>query len=228
MSINLQKGQRIDLVKHDVLANGSSSMTKLYVGLGWDPVDKNEGFSASKKSGGFFSSLFGLGNSSSNNVNNNVDDIDVDVSVVCLNDNEKLFNEDIHKCVLYFANTSLFNKALVHSGDNLTGEGEGDDESVMVNLANIPSEVQKLVFLLNIYNAKERHQHFGMLKNAYIRILDGNNKELCRYDFNEDYNGVEGIYVAEMYRRNGDWKFAALGQTTNNASRIAPLLERYT
>ncbi len=104
-------------------------------------------------------------------------------------------------------------------GDNLTGDGEGDDEEIYVNLESIPKVYDKIIFVVNIYNSHERNQSFGMIKNAFIRIVDAeNHTELCRYNLTENYEGMTAMVFGEIYLRNGQWKFNAIGQGTKDAS----------
>ncbi len=100
-----------------------------------------------------------------------------------------------------------------HMGDNLTGGGEGDDEQIVVDLPNVPSDVEKIVFVVTIYKVKERNQNFGMVENAFIRIVDAEQDvELARFELSEDACISEALVFGELYRRNGAWKFRALGQ----------------
>ena len=140
MAVNLQKGQKVNLKKDNGQALG-----KVMVGLGWDPMEKESG-------GGFLSSIFG---SSGNN-------IDCDASVILLQGGALKSNDDI----VYFGNLNHSSGAVKHMGDNLTGEGEGDDEQVFVDLNAVPASYDKLIFVVNIYQAETRKQHFGMIKNA--------------------------------------------------------------
>ena len=97
-------------------------------------------------------------------------------------------------------------------GDNLTGEGEGDDEQIRVNLAAVPAEIEKIAFTVTIYEPEARKQNFGQVSNAFIRIVDeGSGKELVRYDLGEDYSIETALIVGELYRYNGEWKFNAIG-----------------
>lgn len=103
--------------------------------------------------------------------------------------------------------------SVVHTGDNLTGEGEGDDEAVQVDLSKIPADVQKLVFAVTIYEASSRRQNFGMVANAFIRIVnDETNREIVRFDLSEDASIETAMIFGELYRRRGDWKFRAVEQ----------------
>ena len=97
-------------------------------------------------------------------------------------------------------------------GDNLTGEGDGDDEQIEVSLAGIPTNVEKVAFTVTIYDAEPRRQNFGQVSNSYIRIVDADtNTELIRYDLGEDFSIETAVVVGELYRHNGEWKFNAIG-----------------
>jgi tellurium resistance protein TerD len=100
-----------------------------------------------------------------------------------------------------------------HSGDNLTGEGEGDDEQIKVNLAQISDEVSKIVFPVSIYNADATNQSFGQVRNAYIRVVNAaDNSEIARYDLTEDASTETAMLFGEIYRNGAEWKFRAVGQ----------------
>lgn len=204
MSINLRKGQKIDLTKKD---NGQQ-FRHLMVGLGWDEVERSGGF-------------FGLFGSKQENA-------DCDASVILCGADGKLIGNQISDCMVFFNNLRHSSGAIIHQGDNLTGAGEGDDEQIMVDLAMIPNNIAKLVFVVNIYDAKKRNQHFGMIKNAFIRLVDTDGrKEICRFDLTEDYSGMTGLVVGEIYRYKGNWKFNAIGQPVKEASRLDNLLDLY-
>jgi len=202
MSVNLQKGQKVSLVK----SNGAK-LTKLMVGLGWDAIEEEE-------KGGFLSRIFGGGKK----------DFDCDASVfVCKNG--KITSVDD---IVYFGNLEHDSGAIKHMGDNLTGEGEGEDEQIFVDLNKIPADYDKLVFVVNIYKAVDRKQDFGIIKNAYIRIIDNDNgEELCRYNLSGgDYNGMLAMIVGEVYRYKGEWKFNAVGNGTTDPG-LQELSRRY-
>lgn len=191
MAISLVKGQKIDLTK------GNAGLNQVMVGLGWDPVTESKGF---------FKSMFGGGEKS----------IDCDASVIMLRANDKLAT---NKDVIYFGNLTHASGSVRHMGDNLTGDGAGDDEQIFVQLKSVPQEIEKLVFVVNIYDCLARKQDFGMIKNAYIRIVDVNTKqELVRFDLSDDYSGFTGLEVGQVYRHDGEWKFAAIGNGTHDAS----------
>lgn len=103
--------------------------------------------------------------------------------------------------------------SVVHTGDNLTGEGEGDDEAVQVALSGVPAEIEKLVFGVTIHDAASRRQNFGMVSNAFIRIVnDETNREIVRYDLSEEASIETAMIFGELYRYRGQWKFRAVEQ----------------
>lgn len=118
---------------------------------------------------------------------------------------------------------------IVHKGDNLTGEGEGDDEQIIVKLNSLPQKIEKILFLVCIYNGLEKNQDFGKIDNAFIRACDSQGKEIARFNLSNssEFIGMRSMIFGEMYRCNGDWKFRALGnpETTDNFVQI---LKRYT
>lgn len=112
-------------------------------------------------------------------------------------------------------------------GDNLTGAGDGDDEQIIVDLARVPQEYDKIVLVVNIYDCVKRRQHFGMIQNAFIRLVDAsNNTEMCKYNLTENYSGMTAVIFGEVYRHNGEWKFNAIGQGTNDPG-LGQLANRY-
>ena len=112
-------------------------------------------------------------------------------------------------------------------GDNLTGAGDGDDEQILIDLAGMPKQYDRIVIVVNIYDAVRRKQHFGMIRNAFIRLVDGKtNREMCRYNLTEDYSGMTAMIFGEIYRYNGEWKFSAVGQGTTDSS-LGGLCKRY-
>ena len=99
-----------------------------------------------------------------------------------------------------------------HTGDNLTGEGDGDDEQIKIDLNAIPADIEKIAFTVTIYEAESRRQNFGMVENAFIRVFDpATNTELIRYDLGEDFSIETAVVVGELYKHNGEWKFNAIG-----------------
>lgn len=137
-------------------------------------------------------------------------DFDLDVMLYLTGENGKVVS-DSH--FIFFNNLVSPDGSVEHTGDNLTGEGEGDDEVVNVDLAKVSADVAKIVFTVNIHEATERNQNFGQVSNAFIRIVDKDKgEEIIRYDLSEDFSVETALIVAELYRREGEWKFKAVGQ----------------
>lgn len=195
MSVNLQKGQKVELKKE-----GGGTLRRVMVGLGWDEVKRTRGLFAPKPQ-----------------------DIDCDASAFLCAGGKLLGPDD----VVYFGNLQHRSGAVRHMGDNLTGASEGDDEQIFVQLADLPQQYDKIVFVVNIYQAAQRHQDFGMIQNAFIRICDAEtNRELCRYNLSENYQGMTAMIFGELYLYKGQWKFNAIGQPTRDDS-ISELAEKF-
>ena len=151
-------------------------------------------------------------------------DFDLDAAAFMLGSNGKCPTE---KEFVFYGNLTHPSDAVKHMGDNLTGEGEGDDEQIQIDLTKIPSNVEKVAFTVTIYDADVRRQNFGQVSNAFIRIVDeSNNSELIRYDLGEDFSIETAVVVGELYRHNGEWKFNAIGQGTNDPD-LGGLANRY-
>lgn len=180
------------------LTKESTGLRNVKIGLGWDAVKK--GFFSRKK------------------------DIDCDASVIMLGADGKLkSNEDI----VYYGNLCHKSGSIKSQGDNRTGAGEGDDEQILIVLDNVPEEYEKLEFVVTIYEAKERQQNFGLINNAYIRVMDADkNIEICRFALTDDYSGMTAMIFGEMYRHNNEWKFNAIGQGTWDGS-ISEMAKRF-
>lgn len=184
MTISLVKGQKIDLTK------GNAGLSKITVGLGWDPVTKKSFFGSRKM------------------------DIDCDASALLLDENGKLHGKNL----VCFHNLKSPDGSVVHSGDNLTGEGDGDDEQINIDLARVPAGIHKILVVVNIYDCINRKQDFGMISSAYIRVLNQmNEQELIRFNLTDNYAGRTALIVGEIYRHGGEWKFNAIGEGTNAA-----------
>lgn len=193
MAISLTKGQRIDLTKNN------TSLKKVLVGLGWDPIKKR----------GFFGST--------------TPQIDIDASVIMLKDDRVKSKDD----VIYFGNLKSKCGGVLHTGDNLTGDGDGDDEQIIVDLPKVNSEVNKLIFVINIYGSKNKRQDFGMIENAFIRVANkDNNENIAMYNLTDNYQGKTSVIVGEVYRHGSEWKFAAIGEGTTDAS-ISEIIKKY-
>lgn len=143
------------------------------------------------------------------------EDFDLDASVFMLGSGDKLIGDD---GLVFYNNPEHASHSVKHSGDNRTGAGNGDDESIYIDFDKIPSNVEKLAFVVTIHKAAERKQNFGMVNNAFIRLLstssfgtDSGTEEI-RFDLSEDYSTETAMLVAEIYKHNGEWKFAAKGE----------------
>lgn len=113
---------------------------------------------------------------------------------------------------IFYGNTTGGNGSIVHSGDNRTGSGQGDDEVIEVSLSNVPFEVEKIAVAVTIHEAEARNQNFGQVSNAYVRIVDKDSgAELVRFDLEEDFSTETAVVVAELYKKDGQWRFSAVG-----------------
>lgn len=136
-------------------------------------------------------------------------EFDLDVSVFLLNDQGKVVDD---KHFVFFNNPTSPDGSVVHSGDNRTGAGDGDDEVIDIDLSKVSASVQKISFSITIYDAAARNQNFGQVSNAYARVLSAaNGEELIRYDLGEDFSIETAIVVGELYRHGSEWKFSAVG-----------------
>lgn len=183
------------------LSKENAGLSKVVVGLGWDEVQQKRGFFSVKPA-----------------------NIDCDASALLLKNGRLTDISD----VVYFGNLTHKTGTVNHMGDNLTGAGDGDDEQIVVDLSRIPSEYDRIVVVVNIYKAFERRQHFGLIQNAFIRLVDvRNNREMCKYNLTDNYSGMTAMIFGEIYRYNGEWKFSAIGQGTNDPG-LQELITRYT
>lgn len=171
-----------------ILSKTEYDLSRMTMGLGWD-IAKSKGV------------LFGGGGK----------DFDLDSYALLLGDNGKLKNykED----VIYYGHLESKDKTVVHLGDNLTGAGEGDDEQIVVRLSSLSEQYHRIILGVNIYQAKERKQHFGMVENAFVRAIDAAGKEIARYSLSSEssFDGKITMLIGEVYRDGGEWKFKALG-----------------
>lgn len=174
MTINLSKGQKIDLTK------SNPSLKRAVIGLGWD---------TNKYSGG--------------------GDFDLDASAFLVGSNGKT-NNDLD--FIFYNNLEHSTGAVIHTGDNRTGEGDGDDEQLIVDFAKVPSDIDKIAITVTIYDAIARTQNFGQISNAFVRVVnEDTNEEILRYDLSEDFSVETALVFCEIYRNNGEWKFSAVG-----------------
>lgn len=136
-------------------------------------------------------------------------DFDLDAAAFLTNAGGKCPTENEF---IFYGNLKHSTGSVEHQGDNLTGEGDGDDEQIKVNLSLIPSNIEKVAFTVTIYDAESRRQNFGQVSNAYCRIVDEDtNTELVRFDLGEDFSIETAVVVGELYKHSGEWKFNAIG-----------------
>ena len=205
--INLNKGQQISLSKMPSidLSKGGRGLSKVIVGLGWDPVTEK----VSKKG------LFGR------SIPSRGPEIDCDAFAFVLH-NGQIKNKDN---LVYFGNLENKDRTIRHMGDNLTGDGDGDDEQIVIDLSRINAD--SIVIAVNIYRGKEKGQHFGNLQNAFIRIVDMNtNNELCKFTLDNKYDGATSVIFGELINNNGEWNFKAIGEASKGNS-ISEVVSSY-
>ncbi|MEV6331998.1 TerD family protein [Streptomyces sp. NPDC051909] len=137
-------------------------------------------------------------------------DYDLDASALLLNDTGKVASD---RHFVFYNNLTSPDGSVEHTGDNLTGEGDGDDEAIKVDLAAVPADITKIVFPVSIHDAANRGQSFGQVRNAFIRVVNqANGVELARYDLSEDAATETAMVFGELYRHGAEWKFRAVGQ----------------
>ena len=140
-------------------------------------------------------------------------DFDLDASAFLLGENDKVRGE--HDFIFYNQTRSP-EGSVEHTGDNRTGDGDGDDEAVKIDLSKVPVDVSKVAITVTIHDAENRGQNFGQVQNAFIRVVnDQSHVEIVRFDLNEDYSTETAMIFGELYRHNGEWKFRAVGQGYN-------------
>ena len=136
-------------------------------------------------------------------------DFDLDASAFCCGEDGKVHND---LDFIFYNNLKHSSGAIEHMGDNLTGDGDGDDEQIKIDLSLVPENISKIDFTVTINEAVERNQNFGQVSNAYVRIVNSEtNEEILKYDLGEDFSIETAIVVGEIYRHNGEWKFNAIG-----------------
>ena len=184
-------------------------------------LSKGQKVSLTKEAPGLKQVVVGLGwDAVRQGIFGNKPQIDCDASVIYMKNGQ-------YAGLVYYGDRTAMNGTIYHHGDNLTGGAVGDDEQITVNLEKLPDAVDRIVFVVNIYQAAQRKQDFGLVKNAYIHLMDASNhKEICKYNLTENYAGKTAMIFGEMYKRNGEWKFNAIGTGTTDNS-ISELRARY-
>lgn len=150
-------------------------------------------------------------------------DFDLDASAFMLGSNGKIPADEFF---VFYNNLQSPDEAVCHTGDNLTGEGEGDDESILIDLEKVDPRVNEIIIVVTIHKAQERRQNFGQVRNAFIRIYNSDtNREILRYDLDEDFSVETAVEFGRLYKRNGEWKFEAIG--TGMKGGLAEYLVKY-
>ncbi|MBC8151949.1 MAG: TerD family protein [Bacteroidetes bacterium] len=209
MAINLQKGQTINLEKSQY------DLSTVTIGLGWD-IKKSGG------GGGLLGGLLGGGSK----------EYDLDAMAFLLDANDKVASVGNDKLqggdVIFFNNKTHPTGQIWSTGDNRTGAGDGDDEQIVVKLNTLDPRYNKIVFVVAIYEGQKNKQHFGMVENAYIRAIDAKGLEMTRFSLSADatYNGMCSMVFAEVYRKDANWKFRALGNP-HQTDMFVQLLQSY-
>ncbi len=202
MAIRLQKGQTINLSKEQY------DLSQVTIGLGWDVRKEKRGLFSPK-----------------------VEDYDLDAIAFLLDSDgkvadlgEKLIGGD----VIFYNSLKHSSGSIWLTGDNRTGEGDGDDEQIICLLNKIPQRYDRILFIVTIYQGIQKKQHFGMVENAFIRAIDARGTEMTRFDLSTDssYNSKHSMIFAELYRRGDEWKFRAIGDP-EDTDTFVEILKRY-
>ncbi len=208
MAINLSKGQTINLNKDE------HELSSITIGLGWK---------IQQQKAGMLGRLFGT----------KQEDYDLDAIAFLLGENDKIANLGNERLVggdvVFFNSRQHASGAVSHSGDNrVGGDGASDDEQIVVKLNLLGGQYHKLLFIVSIYEGQKKNQHFGNVNSAYMRAVDAKGKEIARYSLSADssYSGRCTMVFGEVYRKDGTWKFRALGEA-HPSDRFAELLKRH-
>lgn len=170
-------------------------------------LSKGQKIDLSKASPGLTKTIVGLGWDT--NKYSGGHDFDLDASAFLVAENGKVAND---LDFIFYNNLQGGNGSVIHTGDNRTGEGEGDDEQIKIDFSKVPSQIHKIAITVTIHDALQRRQNFGQVSNAFIRVVnEENNQEVLRYDLAEDFSVETAIVVCEIYRHNGEWRFSAVG-----------------
>ncbi len=135
-------------------------------------------------------------------------DFDLDASVFILGENKKILS-DQH--FIFYNNLKSPNGSVEHTGDNLTGDGDGDDEQILVDLSKVENEVAEICIVVTIHDAAGRNQNFGQVRNSFIRIVDNTGNTILKFELDEDFSIETAVEFGRIYKRNNEWKFEAVG-----------------
>jgi tellurium resistance protein TerD len=142
------------------------------------------------------------------NTSSTGDSFDLDASIFIVGANGKVLSDNHF---IYYNNLKSPDEAVIHTGDNLTGAGDGDDEKILIDLSKISADASEISFVVTIHHADTKRQNFGQVRNSYIRIIDQNNTELVKYELDEDFSIETAVEFGRIYKRNDEWKFEAVG-----------------
>lgn len=206
MAINLQKGQTIDLRKND--KGEAFDLSTVTIGLGWDVKQKETGF---------FGKLFGGAKEEEYDLDAIAFLLDSDGKVADLGRTANVSGRQVglyEGDIIYFNSLKHPSGKIWLTGDNRTGEGDGDDEQIIVKLDSLDQRYQKILFLVTVYQGKQNNQHFGLIENAFIRAVDSRGREIAKFNLSGDtsLNGMCSMVFAEVYRKDSEWKFRAIGE----------------
>jgi stress response protein SCP2 len=212
-TVNLSKGEKINLSK-----SNESGLKSVMIGLGWDPAENGFIEREVTKEPGFIGKLFGAKPTTvTERVRaKSVGDIDCDAWLALLKDGKLADSKDI----IYYGKKELTengNTVIKHHGDNLTGEGDGDDEEITIDLSQLPNRYNGIIIGVTIYQGKQRHQSFGIIKNTFVRVVDEkDNFEICRFDQGQMADNKDSLtFIAgKLYKDKGEWQFEAVGKCT--------------
>jgi len=186
-------------------------------------LNKGQRISLEKVAPGLSEVFVGLGWDT--NITDTGADFDIDASVFLVNGSEKLIS-DSHFIFYNNLTSPDTNKSVEHLGDNRTGAGEGDDEVIKVKLKQVPDDVNKIVVTVTIHEAEQRQQNFGQVQNAFVRVVNAEDEqEVARYDLSEDFSVETALIMAELYRKDGEWRVNAVGAGYQGG--LEALLNRY-
>jgi stress response protein SCP2 len=252
MAINLEKGQGINLDKN------THDLSEIIIGLGWDVVEEKAVLQRKETKENFFTkfkNIIGLGNATGRKYmysirRNNpmmrkeeTKSYDLDAIAFLLDDTGKVKNlgsrsplesgqvvDFIGSDIIFYNNPKSTDGAVIHTGDNRTGEGEGDDEQIVVKLASLDASYKKIVFIACIYQGVRKNQHFGLIENAFVRAVDAQGREIAKFNLsrNEAFNNKRTIIFAEVVRTGGTqgWRFQAVGDALDT-DRFGEVLKKY-
>lgn len=183
-------------------------------------LSKGQKLNLSKEAPGLKKAIIGLGWDT--NKYSGGYDFDLDASAFLVNESGKSTEEDF----VFYGNLKHNSEAVIHTGDNRTGDGDGDDEQIIVEFEKIPSHISKVAITATIYEAMKRAQNFGQVSNAYIRLVDAEtNNEILRFDLSEEYSVETALVFCEIYKKSGEWRFSAVGSGFSGG--LAALCQNY-